>query len=225
MGVTAGSDGWSEFGAIANYPSHVGRNGEVWVRVNLFVPTGFNVSTNTGVLKFMRLHTFSAGGSNEGYHDLLISKPGSTFWDALLGDTKASLVYNFEAFARLLGVGVTPTDDFKTGKWESYEMYAKFDSVSRDAGGQALIRVWKNNKLLYERHDQATLKNADSYSDAFFLFTYWNGNAPATQSLYVDDVVMTSEAPAARDAAGNPFIGGNIKLSVTPSAPKSVTVQ
>jgi len=225
MGVTAGTDGWSEFGAIASYPAHVNRNGEVWVRLNLFIPNGFNVTTNTGVLKFMRLHTFSAGGANEGYHDLLIGKPGYTFWDTVLGNVSASFVYNFEGFAKLIGVGVPPTDSFQTGKWESYEMYVKFDSVSKDAGGQALVRVWHNNKLLFTRHDQATLKNVDSYSDAFFLFTYWNGNAPATQSLYVDDIVMTSETPAARDAAGNPFIGGKLTLAITPSPPTSVSVQ
>jgi hypothetical protein len=226
MGITAGSDGWGEFGAIASFPSHMARNGEVWIRLNLFIPSGFNVSTNTGVLKFMRVHTASSGGANEGYHDLLISKPGSSFWDTVLGNISSSYVYNYEAFAKLLAVGIPPTDDFKTGRWEAYELYVKFDSVSRNAGGQGTVRIWKNNKLLYERRDQATLRSADSYADSFYLFTYWNGNAPATQSLYVDDVIVTSDTPANKDAAGNAFIGGNaVVASKVPAPATSVVAQ
>jgi hypothetical protein len=225
MGVTAGSDGWGEFGATYEFPSHVARGGEVWVRVNMFVPSGFDQTTNTGVLKFMRVHTATSGGANEGYHDLLISNPGATFWDAGVGNWVSSYIYNFEGFPKLLGVGVRPTDDLKAGKWESYEMYVKFDSTAANAGGQGVMRIWKNNKMLYERRDQATLVGTGSYADAFYLFTYWNGNAPATQSLYIDDVVVTSDTPPNRDASGNPFIGGNLVASRAPSPPTSVSTK
>lgn len=221
LGITKGSDGWGEFGGSYTFPTKLAKGAEVWVQVHLFVPSGFQISTNTGVLKFMRVHTASASGGNDGYHDLLISNPGAVNWNSLVGNWSSSYVYNYEGFPNLIPVGVTSKNDVVKGAWETYEMYVKFDSVSKNAGGSAEVRVWKNNTLLVDKTDQATLVSSTAVADFFYLFTYWNGNAPATQSLYVDDIVLMSDTPANRDAAGHPFIGGGAAATTIapPSAP------
>jgi hypothetical protein len=202
------------------------RGAEVWTRVSLFIPSSFNITTNTGVLKFMRVHTANSSGGNEGYHDLLISNPGTTQWDAGVGNWTASYIYNYEGFAKLIGVGTVPTNDAVKGKWETYEIYVKLDSTSKDAGGMGEVRIWKNNTLLLDRTNTATLVGSSSIADAFYLFTYWNGNAPATQSLYVDDVIVTSDTPANKDSAGHPFIGGTTpKSAAAPMPPKLNAIQ
>ena len=105
-------------------------------------------------------------------------------------------------------------------------MHIKLDSTAKDAGGSGEVRIWKNNELLATITDVPTLSSASSYAQSFFLFTYWNGNAPATQHLYVDDIIMTSDTPANRDSHGNPFIGGTVpKSAPAPMPPSNVTVQ
>ena len=60
------------------------------------------------------------------------------------------------------------------------------------------------------------VKTPESSSDFVALFTYWNSwdpgtgiisGAPVTQSVYIDDVVITTELPDTTDSFGNSFIG------------------
>jgi hypothetical protein len=69
------------------------------------------------------------------------------------------------------------------------------------------VQLWKDGELICEIDDLATLRTPESRADAFLLSTYWNGGAPRTQVMYVDDIVITSRTPAGRDAHGNPMIG------------------
>jgi len=206
MGITAGSDGWGTFGAVYAFPSNVTQGSSIWLRASLFIPPGFDVTTDDGFLKFLRIHTANASGGNEGYHDLLISTPGNINWSPGIGNWTAPYIYNFEGAAKLFGVGTDPADDFVTGAWETYEINVVFDSTPKSSGGNAEVRIWKNNALLLDNTDQPTLVSSTDYADAFYLFTYWNGNAPATQSLYVDDMIISTDTPSNRDAAGNPCL-------------------
>ena len=52
-----------------------------------------------------------------------------------------------------------------------------------------------------------TLNTSDAFADLFYLFSYWNGGAPQTQTMYVDDIIVTSQTPTTKDAQGNPYIG------------------
>jgi hypothetical protein len=239
MGITAGSDGWGVFGATYMFPTNIALGGSVWVRVSLFVPSGFSVTTNDGMLKFMRVHTANSGGTNVGYHDLLISNPGLVNWNATVGNWTSSYVYNFEGDANLIGVGVVPTNNLAMGKWETYEMNIKFDTVAKSKGGTAEVKIWKNNVLLLDSTSQPTLVSTTDHSDSFYLFTYWNGNAPVTQSVYVDDVIVTSDTPTGKDSAGNACLcgpnpgsaststgsGSGSTTAVVPDPPSNVSVQ
>jgi hypothetical protein len=213
MGITQGSDGWGQWGASYVFPSPLQNGSELWVRVSLFVPAGFDTTTNDGMLKFMRVHTASPSNTNEGYHDLLFASPGFESWSPGVGNWSAPYIYSYEGAAQLIGTGTVPANNIATGQWETYEMYLKFDPVSKDAGGKGEIRIWKNNQLLLDRTSGPTLVQASSFADLFYLFTYWNGNAPATQSLYVDDVIVTNQTPANTDANGYPFIGAPVMTS------------
>jgi hypothetical protein len=111
----------------------------------------------------------------------------------------------------------------------------KFDTVAVKNGGQAEIRFWKNGALMADLTDRITMKTTASYSDQTNLFTYWNGGAPATEAMYVDDLVLTTDTPSAKDAAGHPYVGvgsttgGSTGTSSTtpvavPDPPSSVSV-
>jgi len=97
------------------------------------------------------------------------------------------------------------------------------DSVIKNNGGVGEIRVWKNNKLIANFPQRISAVDKTGVIDSLYLFTYWNGNAPQTQSLYVDDVIITTDTPANRDANGYPFIGGSVANSApaTSAAPQS----
>lgn len=87
----------------------------------------------------------------------------------------------------------------------------------------ATVRFWKNGKLIGEFLDRVTLVADDSYSDRFHIFTYWNGGAPQTQHMYIDDVVLTSDTPSGRDDYGNAYIG--VGVQIMPKPPSGVVVE
>jgi hypothetical protein len=226
MGISAGSDGWGEWGAIYQFPSKLSQGSNLWIRVNVFVPTTFNY-TGQPWLKFMRVHTASASNSNQGYLDLYINPLNGTVWDeSLRKDVVAPFTYYYEGHPVPHTLGTRPANNIALGKWESYEIHYALDDVPKNKGGTGNIRIWKNNVLLADYPDQITLADASTYAEGFYLFTYWNGNGPATQSLYVDDVIITSDTPTKRDANGNAFIGGTVASTVAPpKAPTDVGVE
>lgn len=204
MKITAGATGWEQFGGVVWFPSNLTAGSQVWVRIRSYMPVGFNYDASP-YLKFLRMHTA------EGYDDLYIYPAGSQYpyW------------WIFEGEDRGVNVG-TQADRIVLGKWETYEMYIRFDSVSTANGGRAMVRLWKNGKLLAEIKDRITLRNANSFADRLHLSTYWNGGAPATQQMYIDDLVLTSDTPAGRDEQGNPYVGDSGKI---PAPPQAVSVQ
>ena len=198
LNITAGSTAFGTWGGIITHPTNLKKGDQVWFRVRTFMPAGFNYdSTSEGNrLKFLRIHTRTSSTSNLGYDDWYINPKGAS--------VPFSFIYEGEQVWENFG---TSADKPVLGVWETYEMYVKFDNVPASAGGQARVRVWKNGVLMKDITNRKTLASADAYADRTHLFTYWNGGAPQTQKMYVDDIVLTSDTPAAKDAAGNPFVG------------------
>jgi hypothetical protein len=196
--INQGDTGFGMWGGIINHPSNVGRGGEIWLRVRTFMPAGFNYNSNGegDHLKFFRFHTMSNSNSNFGYDDWYINPQG----------TNPPFLFIYEGEQIWDNIG-TPQDAIVLGTWETYEYYVHLDTVPAGSGGLARVRTWKNGLLIAELNDRITLETTDGYSDRTHLFTYWNGGSPATQAMYVDDVELTTDTPAARDANGNPFIG------------------
>jgi hypothetical protein len=241
LGITSGADGWDQWGGIYMFPTQLTTGSNLWIRLALYVPTGFNYTANPW-LKFMRVHTASPSNNDEGYNDLYINPPGGSVWDDTLNkQITAPFTYYYEAQGDDRAVG-TSANNIAYGTWETYEIHYTIDTKSKNNGGTGEVRIWKNNVLIADLTDQYQLANSSTYADSFYLFTYWNGNAPATEQLYVNDVIITTDTPSNKDAAGNAFIGAPVlagpsgsssgsgsgttttTTTVTPDPPANVTV-
>ena len=42
---------------------------------------------------------------------------------------------------------------------------------------------------------------------SLYLLEYWNGGAPADQSAYFDEIIITNKVPKQIDENGNPYLG------------------
>ncbi|VAW35468.1 hypothetical protein MNBD_GAMMA01-558, partial [hydrothermal vent metagenome] len=62
-----------------------------------------------------------------------------------------------------------------------------FDSDGKPIGGSI--------QLIYEDSIDKTLKSPTDKVGAFFMFTYWNGGAPQTQNMYIDDLWISTSPP------------------------------
>lgn len=209
--VTGGVEGWGEWGGVIQFPERVTRGGDLWIRARAYFPSGFSFAANPW-LKFMRVRTFTSSGANIGYDD----------WYIDLANSANPYRFIYEGEQVWSPFGTKGVDEPKFDQWETYEMYIKFDTVSAANGGAGLVRMWKNGKLIGEMRNRITLANATAYSDSFYLFTYWNGLAPKSQSMWVDDIVIQTDTPGARDANGNAFIGvgaPSVQQSAPPTAP------
>lgn len=209
LNIRAGETAFGLWGGIISHPTKLRKGDEIWVRVKTYMPEGFDYGSYSagGRLKFLRVHTKSDSVGNYGYNDWYISGKNSS---EVFG-----FIYEGEQYWSWFG---SNADRPVLGKWETYEMYLKFDDVPVSKGGQARIRVWKNGKLLKDITDRKTLVNSSAYAEGTYLFTYWNGGAPKTQKMWVDDIVVTSDRPSRRDAQGNPFVGTGVGFSGEPTA-------
>lgn len=200
LSITEGAAGFGEFGAIAKFPTKLKEGEEVWYRVRTYMPPTFDYYSSTFALKFMRVHTAKTDGSNSGYLDLYIQRGGEYLYQI---EVRTGMIN--ESFSSLWD-----GNKVEKGKWETYEVYYKASSKP----GSGIARIWKNGKLQHENKSWETLRNSTDQFDAAYLFTYWNGHAPKSQTLYVDDLFITNERPKATDARGNSYIGMGEPLTV-----------
>ncbi len=192
VGVDQGTDGFGDWGGSFGYPD-LQEGEEIWFRIYVYFPTGFDFScTQCAGLKMMRIHTANQNAGNEGYFDVLIDGGGLNVASEITPD-----YFMNNPNWKNLGTPVS------TGEWMAVEQYVLLSSVP----GQGIYRAWQDGVLIKEDLQTNTLRSSTSMSDFAYLFTYWNGSAPATQVAYVDDVHITNETPSALDAAGNAFIG------------------
>jgi hypothetical protein len=206
--IEEGSTGYGGWGGEFIFPEKIVSGDTIWYQVHTYFPIGFDhYSYGEGYrLKFLRIHTKSPSGGNNGYIDLYVDKhddPNPFKW-----------IYEGEAQWRNVG---DPTDLIVLGRWESYQMRVTLDDVPSDLGGKAEVYIWKNGSLLQHITNRKTLKSDADYSDRALLFTYWNGGSPKTQSMYVDNITITTDIPKGLDAEGTVMIPG-----FTPNAPARI---
>jgi hypothetical protein len=204
MNVTGGDTAFGVWGGIISHPSPLKKGQEIWFRVRTFMPTGFNYDSygEGGHLKFLRIHTQSAGGDNEGYNDWYINPAGEPMSHKFIFEGE-------QMWYEMATSAFAPKHEV----WESYEFYVKLDDVPVSKGGQGRIRAWKNGKLLADITNRKTLVTATSVSDRTHIFTYWNGGAPKTQKMYVDDIVLTSDKPTNSQCDGAPPCVGTFETA------------
>ncbi len=174
--ITAGSDGFGNWGGSINFPSNFERYDTLWCEVYAFFPTGYNITTTPGHLKFLRFRTNQANGSNRGYNDLYIQD------DAVVGQRFKFIREGHDVWYYGGGTG-----QMVRNVWHRFTVKVVFDTVAKASGGQSQVRVWQNGALIISSDTILTLGGTTDYSNLFYLHTYWNnGNAPTTQSSYYD---------------------------------------
>lgn len=196
--IKQGQTGYGNWGGVFNFPENVKKGDTIWFQVYTYFPVGFDhYSYGEGDrLKFLRISTLTSNNNDDGYIDLYIDKKGSP--------------NPFKWIHEGAGVGWvdvgTQKDAIVSGKWESYQMRVTLDNVPLDLGGKAEVYIWKNGALLKHITSIKTINESTDHSSRALLFTYWNGGAPQTQSMYVDDITVTTDTPKGVDANGNSMI-------------------
>lgn len=210
--VQKDSFGYGEWGGTWQFPTKLGEGEEIWYRVWVFFPTGFDFSCNcTEGIKFLRTRTKSASGEFEGSWDYYLQPQGVVMATGV--NNKEFYENHPWPYEDIRGLG----ESIRTGEWHAYEHYIKLSSVS----GKGIIRAWQDGNLIFEDTKTATLKSSTSTASLATIWTYWNNKAPKTQSAYLDGVIITNEPPSAKDSKGNPYIGvGDVKFLSPPKPPK-----
>lgn len=206
--IEEGKTGYGIWGGEFIFPEKIGSGDTIWYQVYTYFPAGFDhYSYGEGNrLKFLRIQTKSADNQNHGYVDLYIDQKGSA----------SPFKWIYEGAARWKNVG-NPEDLIVLDRWESYQMRVTLDDVPVDLGGKAEAFIWKNGRLLNHITDRQTLKTDTDFSNRALLFTYWNGGAPKTQSMYVDNITLTTDRPDMVDAQGNSMLP-----SIIPNPPATI---
>jgi len=232
MNVVQNTDGWGAWGGRKSFPSSLSDGDEIWIRLRSFFPTGFDFNTNTGFLKFLRVHITNETGTHMGYHDLLINRNLTYLHANELGNTaiRMEVFENEYDYAQnmIIGeiiIGQTSGEDrtrmryirnnnntrfgaaypIETNVWETIvyrirfsatnpllQFYKHIGATRFDADGKPIGGALQ---LIYEDTIDQTLKQPTDKARAFLIFTYWNGNAPQTQNMYIDDLWVSTEPP------------------------------
>jgi hypothetical protein len=186
MTIDSGATGYGTWGGILGFPSQLTEGSDFWLQLYVYIPEDFVVLTpGNGSLKFLRVHTSTEQGGNGGYNDIQFRDDGRT---------DASFRMLKEGQAKWFYFG-SPSS-FAKGAWQRVTVHLKLSATLRSAGGNARVRVWQNGRLLTDEGEMQTLSRSTDRADALYLFTYWNGGAPRTQSLWVDKIQMANFQPA-----------------------------
>jgi hypothetical protein len=181
MSILSGTEGWPDFGGAITFPSTVAKGDTLWFDIWLWVPANPTFIINTspnGSLKFYRAHHQTAGGANNYYFDIQIQDDvGRPTQFRMIKETNETNWIEFGTVGSLT-----------RNAWQRFSVCQKYDNVLQGSGGTSRTRVWLNGNLLVDDATAPVLSNATDVSDHFYLFTYWNGNAPQDQSLWVDNM-------------------------------------
>jgi hypothetical protein len=184
--VQGGTDGFGLWGGIIRFPQKVREGDDLWIQLYIFMPTDFVVLTpGNGSLKFLRIRTTTSAGANAGFNDIQIQDDGNWESEFRMIKERQDRWFNFGA------VG-----SFPKGQWHRITANLSISSVPSSAGGRSRVRVWQNGILLVDEPRMQTLSTSTDVADALYLFTYWNGNAPKTQSLWVDQLRIANGLPS-----------------------------
>ncbi len=185
--------------------SRVYKGQSIWFKWAMYFPTGYDylssaeVQPSGGRLKFMRLHTYDSSSQNSGYVDMYINHKDSPYGFQ-------SIYEGQQQWSTMFGTDKLPAFD----QWQEYQMMVTLDDQSVDEGGQGMIRFWRNDELIHERTSIRTLTDSAGYATDMHYNTYWNGGAPATQTMYVDNFYATTIEPDFTDSNGNPKIPSEV---------------
>ena len=199
LGV-AGSESFGGTFSTNNGGLWARRGDTIRVRVYFWMPDNFIPSqTNGNRIKFIRLtrrtNTDSAAGGSLDLHfntNALTNANPYTYSVETTGP-----------FWQAFGAGHPIVKE----TWECIEYAATLDSVSKNAGGLAEVRVWKNGFPVFHNTSAANLINATDQVRQVQLFSNWNEGLPQDQHLYCDNIISTTRTPTLLDVNGIPYLG------------------
>lgn len=181
--VTAGNTGFGTWGGAINFPSNVVTSETLWVDLRIKIPASFVIDTPTnGSLKYLRVLMKTAADAQNGYFDLQMQDDDKTVSEFRMLREGHDIWQNFGAN------GVLTRD-----VWHRHTLCMKMDPLLPSEGGASRIRFWQDAALLVDSATTRTFVSTTSYAESLYLFTFWNGSAPQTQTLYVDQVRITTE--------------------------------
>lgn len=186
MSIVSGDTGFGTFGGAVIFPSFLGVGDVLWLRFSLFLPVGFDVITDVTLFKMMRLFCANAAGSSEGYIDGMLFNQNSswsenyTFFHQKEGDPIA--------VSNPISPKTGPGGQLPRGQWHQLAWKVTMDNIRVADGGSARVQFWYNGTLNANHTVFRTLNSAGSTCRSLYLFTFWNGGAPKTQSCYADDI-------------------------------------
>jgi hypothetical protein len=219
--VQEGHKGWGVFGGVIDFrkcdkitDGTLRKGDEIWVRTRLLIPD--NWEWNSGRNKFLRLRTYhyeDGVAKSDGYNDLYING----------NNPEAPFNYIYEGEGRWEYFGGLE-DNFERNVWKTIELYIKLDNKLISDGGSAAVRLWVDGKLIGETLERRTLNTDDGLVTSLNYFTYYgNETSPKTQSIYADDLFITTEPPLNFDTHGNRYIGMGEPGTRTRTKPKEPT--
>lgn len=179
--IAQGTSAFGSWGGVIQFPAPLTRYDELWAQVWLYVPSNFRFDTNSGSLKFVRIRSTKADGSLTGYLDWQIRKDGT---------------FRMIKEGQNVWFSAVPSAVMPKGKWSQFIYHITFDNVPGSAGGKSRVRVWQDGVLIQDENRVKTMLAETDRQNALFLFTFWNGGAPQTQSAWLDDIRMaTNQVP------------------------------
>jgi hypothetical protein len=179
--ITQGAEGFGSFGGIVDFPFNLVQYDELWMHVWLYVPANFDLTTNSGSLKFMRVRSRKADNTSQGYLDWQI-KPNGTY--RLLKEGQ-SIWYDAD-----------PNAVLPRAQWVQYIWHIIIDDVPGASGGLARVRAWQDGVLIQDENLVRTMNAVGDVQTGLYLFTFWNGGAPQTQSVWLDDIRIANTKPS-----------------------------
>ncbi|WP_019530657.1 hypothetical protein [Dasania marina] len=191
------------FGGNFDHPDVSTVGHRIWVDFYMYVPAGFDFTTNTGSLKFLRFRSKDLDGTQRGALDLQIKPLGSATQFRMMREWQEALggpvpVGGWEYFGA--------SDVIQTDVFQRYSCEIVLDHNLQADGGSSRVKFWIDGNLIVESYLWNTLLNPDASIFDFLLFTYWNGGAPANQSLWVDDMKIASGEVSSAPA----WFGGSV---------------
>lgn len=201
--------GGTAFGGAIAYPSTLGEGDEVWYRARWYIPADWIFTTESDQ-KTMRI---SGAG-------------GGAWWDIYLDSVTHRVVPHTDANAKVpfntfvytdsplrTASGGNHGEPARIDDWNTFEIYLKLSATAANS----IIRIWQDGNLIFDCDGVVpTLNTASNVSDRVLIGNFYNGAGPQTQSLWVDNVVITSDTPSNTDSEGNPYIGAG---ETPPSGP------
>lgn len=186
--------GFGEWGASVPLDPVLREGDELWVRFYVRWPETFQF-TAMPFQYLVRVRTEGPMRTFDGHNDFMIANARGP------SDVFRTIKEGHGVYESYDGLPV-PTET-----WERYEVYLRFNH--RPGMGAARFRVWRDDNLLFDRTDLPTLGEADRVVPAALLFSWWSGEMPPSNHVFVDELTVATSAnpPTRRDRFGNVWIG------------------